>query len=197
MGKYISIEGLIGVGKTTVLELLKSRYKVVNEPLEAWTLLQQLYEQPNVYAFPFEIQVLVSFLKHQATLDTACTTILERSAESAYFVFSKMFLQNETLNSQQFQVLTEVYQTLPLRPVDAFIFLNIPRHIALHRIHERNRETETEKVTDEYLQKLEQSYEHFKEYLLTNGVPFVNIQLNGTEDPKQVVAKVEDAIRSL
>ena len=58
--KMISVEGNIGVGKSTLVEELVSRGlgKIQPEPIPN-ALLSRFYEEPKVYAFPFQRFMLV------------------------------------------------------------------------------------------------------------------------------------------
>ena len=56
-----SIDGIIGAGKSTVLKLLRQNNICLEEPVADWgELLENFYEDINRYAYPFQLQVLLS-----------------------------------------------------------------------------------------------------------------------------------------
>ena len=60
--EYIAIEGVIGVGKTTLTKLLSGKYnaKLVMEDIDGNPFLPQFYEDKERYAFPTQIFFLLS-----------------------------------------------------------------------------------------------------------------------------------------
>jgi deoxyadenosine/deoxycytidine kinase len=188
----IALEGLIGSGKTTVLDILKKEFHTIEEPLDAWTLLPSLYERPSQFAFAFETQVLCSFAINAETEDA----IFERSPECAYHVFTRMLHESGTITDNQWKLLGAVKDALPLRPMDAFIFLDCSIEVAFKRIQLRNRPSEGH-ITVEYLKQLDNMYNEFKLYLSEHNIPFVVILCDPLDEPLRVAAKVSRALYGL
>jgi len=188
----IALEGQIGSGKTTVLEILKKEFHTIEEPLDAWTLLPSLYERPSQFAFAFETQVLASFAINANITDA----IFERSPECAYHVFARMMHESGTITHEQWSLLSDIKHALPLRPMDAYIFLDCPIDVALSRIRIRNRESERH-ITRQYLEQLEQMYQEFKLYLSEKKIPFIVIPCDPLDEPLRVAANVSRALYHL
>jgi len=189
----IAIEGLIGVGKSTVLDILRNEYKlhVEPEPLNAWTLLPQFYEDQPREAFAFELQVLCSYC-HTAFADNA---IIERSPDTARHVFVPMLYRDKCLTDQQFHLLHDVADRMPsLKSADAFVYLRAPVHVCIQRLAWRNRGNEAHTVTDSYLQRLSDAYDVFFD---TAKKPVVILDLDGTEGPQEVARQTYHMIEAL
>ncbi len=65
---HISIEGNIGVGKTTVLEKLKtsqtlSPFSVFKENVDDWHFLAPYYQNPKDYTLLLQLEILIDFKK--------------------------------------------------------------------------------------------------------------------------------------
>ena len=60
--EYIAIEGVIGVGKTTLAKFLSREYsaKLILEDIDGNPFLHQFYEDTERYAFPTQIFFLLS-----------------------------------------------------------------------------------------------------------------------------------------
>jgi len=184
----IALEGLIGIGKSTVLDLLKGHgYTTLVEPMEQWSLLDQFYKEPQKYATVFEAQVLCSYAHVKFQHDV----IMERSAESAVEVFSRMQNQCGNISDNDFQLLRNLQSKIS--SVDAFIYLCMPAKTALERIRIRSR-PEEHSITLEYLSALQEAYDAFFSNL--NKLNVV-IRLNGSERPQEVCALVLESLKDI
>ena len=73
----VVIDGNIGSGKSTQVEMLKDLYTVHREPLDQWgNLLKWFYADPKRWALTFQMKVLKCF--NALKDDPATTTIVER-----------------------------------------------------------------------------------------------------------------------
>ena len=94
-----TISGNIGCGKTTIVERLfkefNEQFKFYKEPLDSWgSWLDLFYTNPNKYAFPFQMKVLIDFLYFDKTVDQVDNIITERCPLDSLYVFTKT-LKNE------------------------------------------------------------------------------------------------------
>jgi deoxyguanosine kinase len=101
----ISIEGNIGAGKSTLIELLKTKFPsvvFVDEPVDVWgtvkdsrgvTILEKYYENQTRYAFAFQ---MMAFITRVSRLRTALESnphsiiVTERSVFTDREIFAKM-----------------------------------------------------------------------------------------------------------
>lgn len=188
----IAIEGLIGVGKSTVLAKLSDVFDVALEPVDQWTFLPLFYKDMPRYAAAFETQVLASFCGPQFA---GPNIVMERSPDSAFHVFIKMLHRDtEALSGSQLQMLRAVYEHVGAHKADAFVYISAPVEVCLERLEWRNRQAEMGHVGPSYLKSLHEAYMHF---LSTDGRPFKVVALEGHESPQQVAQLVCAAVMSL
>lgn len=188
----MAIEGLIGVGKSTVLEILAAyNYDVRPEPLDAWTLLTQFYRERSANAFAFEAQVLCSYCHDDFGRARTNTVVMERSPDSAVDVFARMLRDEGHLSNSEWAHLKALQQNLPIKAADAFVYLSAPTDVCKRRIDTRQRASEAGRVTGAYLESLAGAYESFLAY---DKRPSVVLRLTGEESPKTVAELVAAAI---
>ncbi|AGE57698.1 kinase protein [Acanthocystis turfacea Chlorella virus NTS-1] len=156
----ISIEGLIGAGKSTVLAALKKRgFKVVTEPIEKWTFLKKFYDDPRKYSLALQIQILLTFAEQEFPEDEI--VFVERSPAVSRYVFANMLRSEGLMTDEATNVYSELYTKLDLWKPDVYIFLDTPVDICLKRQESRG---DSYKITKEYLADLEKYYNIFFKY---------------------------------
>lgn len=188
----IAIEGLIGVGKSTVLSKLTDVFDVALEPVDQWTLLPLFYKDMRHYAAPFETQVLASFCGPQFSPEHI---IMERSPDSAFHVFIKMLHRDAgVLSGSQLQMLRGVYDHVGAHKADAFVYISAPIDVCMQRLQWRNRSAESGHIDAAYLERLHDAYVHF---LSTDGRPCKYVVLQGHESPDVVAQLVSNAVMQL
>jgi deoxyadenosine/deoxycytidine kinase len=188
----IALEGLIGVGKSTVLGILQTNYRVAYEPLGAWSLLTQFYANKTKYALPFEIQILCSYCHTEFDSSPDSILLMERSPDSALHVFANSLHRDNHLTDAQYDFLKRCSVALPVKHADYVIFLDLEPEECLKRIHQRNREAETT-VSLEVLRGLRDAYQTY----LQNAPNAIMIPLQASDGPYEVAEKIEEALRSL
>ena len=167
----ISLEGNVGVGKSTVLRELERRgVRVHFEAVDHWTLLEPFYREPARFGFGFQLQVLASYAATPIQ-----TQVVERSCDAALGVFVPLALRNRHLTHEESDELHRVANMLPLPLIRRFVFLVAPTELCFRRIAWRNRDGE-DRITLEYLQQLEESYERFMNAIPDNEKLVLHIQ---------------------
>jgi deoxyadenosine/deoxycytidine kinase len=162
MKKYIVVAGNIGVGKSTLVQLLCRRmgWDPFYEPVTENPYLGDFYQ--NMEAWSFHSQVF--FLAHRLQIQHAVIkhpgpVIQDRSIyEDAEIFALNLYLQGY-LSQRDYETYRALYQAmtdfLPLP--DLVIYLRASVSTLLHRIEQRSRDYE-KTISPEYLQRLNDLY---------------------------------------
>jgi deoxyadenosine/deoxycytidine kinase len=193
MGKRIAIEGLIGAGKSSVMEALATHFPDIptfQEPLDEWgELLDLFYADPNKWALAFSLKVLLGFQHPLQCTHDIC--IVERSPLSNRYVFTQMLFNDNIISRTQFDVYKDVYEALGWMP-DAIVYIEAPPEVCLERVQKRGRQCEIQKnaVDITYLKRLAFMYDSNMLKFYKNKI----IRVDGSQPLEKVV---EDAIQAV
>jgi deoxyguanosine kinase len=160
--RYIAIEGPIGVGKTTLAQLLAERVgaRLVLEPVEENPFLAQFYDDARKYAFQTQLFFLLSRFQqqqalHQQELFTASTI--------ADYLFAKdRIFAALTLDANELALYDRLYGALGPRVVkpDLVIYLQARVDVLMQRIKRRGRAYERQ-IDPGYVGTLATAYNDF------------------------------------
>ena len=162
--KIISIEGNIGVGKSTLIDNLETYYKnenienviILREPVDAWTLfvdskdnekiLTKFYNDPKKFSFSFQILVLKTILEllvETIEKNSNCKLIIcERSILSSRHVFTKMIYDSSQMNELEYKIYESLFDEWVNSTVftpSKIVYLNITPAVSYERIVKRSR----------------------------------------------------------
>ena len=178
MGEFpqiISVDGNIGVGKSTFLDHLIEFYKddptvvILKEPVEKWStlmdpdtdssLLESYYASPITYAFPFQVyafQTIIQSIDEAIAAHPECRTLIcERSILSSCEVFAKMLHDHEIMNPLEYQIYLNMFSLVPniekYIPVKLF-YLRLDAYTCHERVMERERKGEDD-ISMDYLEE--------------------------------------------
>jgi len=159
---YIGVEGPIGVGKTTVVELLAQRLEAATV-LEAWSsnpFLQPFYDGRAGAAFQVEVFFLLARYRQQQ--DLLQRSLFTQATISDYvFEKSKLFAYLN-LEDSELLIYEKLYALLAegVRRPDLVVYLQAPTEVLLKRIRSRGRDEE-KGISEEYLAELNRAYNHY------------------------------------
>ncbi|MFQ6618839.1 MAG: deoxynucleoside kinase [Fidelibacterota bacterium] len=159
---YISIEGVIGVGKTSLALLLGERLKarVVLEKFEENPFLEDFYKDPKRYAFQTQIYFLLSRYRQQQEL--LQVDLFHKLLITDYmFVKDKLFA-NLNLSDKELTLYNTIVSLLEknIPKPDLAIYLQSSTYRLMENIKKRKRYFE-ENITREYIESLNQVYNNF------------------------------------
>jgi deoxyguanosine kinase len=160
---YIAIEGVIGVGKTTLARLLQPAFNadLFLEAFEENPFLSDFYADRARYAFQTQIFFLLSRYHQQREI-----TIRLQAAKDliADYTFEKDSLfARLNLSGDELATYDQVHQALAerIQSPDLVVFLRANTEVAMQRIAMRDRSYERNMDYD-YIDQLNQAYEdHF------------------------------------
>jgi deoxyadenosine/deoxycytidine kinase len=161
--KFITIEGNIGAGKTTLAGLLSNKLnaRLVLEEFADNPFLAKFYENPAQYAFSVELFFMAERFKQLKDL-LSQQDLFQNVTVSDYLftkclLFAKVNLPVDEF--RLFQRLFEMMQPQLLQP-DLLIYLHAPVNKLQENIKKRNRSYE-QNIKDDYLFEIQQTYTHY------------------------------------
>jgi deoxyadenosine/deoxycytidine kinase len=160
---YISIEGNIGAGKTTVAHMLSRHYnaRLILEEFADNPFLASFYKNPQQYAFPLELFFMAE--RYKQLKELIHTTDLFQNITISDYLFTKCLLfAKVNLPEEEFRLYQKfydiIYQQIP-RP-DIILYLHVPVAQLQKNIKKRNRQYE-QAIPDEYLFNLQLTYTNY------------------------------------
>ena len=181
--KYIAIEGPIGVGKSSLCEILAHKLgaRPVLEVAEGNPFIKDFYKDIRRYAFQTQLFFLLSRYRQQQEIQQ--TELFSKGMVSDYLFAKDRLFANMTLDDNELQLYEQIHGTLNARVMkpDMVVYLQASTDTLLKRISLRGRKFENP-ITREYLEELNKAYNyyffHYQETPLvvinTNGIDFVH-----------------------
>lgn len=199
--ELIIVDGVVGSGKTTFMNLLKEELSLpgFEEPVTDNPLLEKFYHDRKRYSFPLQVFFLnrrFRMLKDAGENLTA--SVMDRSIYGDV-IFAKLLHEGGDMEKDEF----DLYQELLVNMLDhiespkLMIYLKCDVDTAIRRIEKRGRDYE-QIVERDYWERLNKEYEdYFKEYnlskLLVIDVKNYDL-LENEKDRKEVMDLVKKAI---
>lgn len=188
---FITIEGNIGAGKTTLAHLLSRHYnaRLVLEEFADNPFLPKFYENPKLYAFPLELFFMAERFKQLK--DLIQQKDLFQSFTISDYLFTKCLLfAKVNLPDDEFRLYQRLFEIIHQQLVqpDLLIYLHSPVHKLQQNIKKRNRSYE-QNIPDEYLFNIQETYTHYikQHNIRTLFVDVTNADFLGNEKHIQVI----------
>lgn len=160
---YIAIEGVIGVGKTTLARLIYKTFDadLLLEVFEENPFLGSFYADRQRYAFQTQIFFLMSRFTHQHQVIPS-TLSAGRNIVSDYTFDKDALFAGINLRGDELDIYHKVHQALAdkIPQPDLLVFLRANTHTLMHRIAQRDRPYERS-MDRHYIEELAQAYESF------------------------------------
>src|SRR4051812_5068949 len=143
--KFITIEGNIGAGKTTLAQMLSKRLnaRLILEEFADNPFLPKFYENPAQYAFPLELFFMAE--RYKQLKDLLHTTDLFKSATISDYLFTKCLLfAKVNLPETEFHLYQKLFDIIHQQLIhpDLLIFLHAPVNRLQDNIKKRQRSYE-------------------------------------------------------
>ncbi|MBZ9786509.1 2-amino-4-hydroxy-6-hydroxymethyldihydropteridine diphosphokinase [Psychroflexus sp. CAK57W] len=160
---YLTIEGNIGSGKTSLAEMIAEDFngKLILERFKDNPFLPKFYEDQARFAFPLEMSFLAD--RHQQLMDDISQLdLFSDFAISDYnpnksLIFSKVTLQEDEYALYK-KIFNIMYSEVPKPDVYVYLYQNIES--LLSNIKKRGREYE-QNISPEYLKNIHNGYLNF------------------------------------
>lgn len=160
--RHVAIEGVIGVGKTTLAQMLSERLgaRLVLERFEENPFLPKFYEDPEHYAFQTQIFFLLSRYKQQQDLFQA--DLFHDFLISDYIfekdkIFAYLTLADEELKLYE-TLLSAIERNVPTPDLVVYLQCSVER--LMDNIRHRARKME-ENISEDYIRDLNEAYNYF------------------------------------
>jgi len=159
---YIVIEGVIGVGKTSLSNLLTGRLggRLILEDFESNPFIEDFYRSPRENAFKTQLFFLISRFKK--ILELPPPDLFQSPLIVDYLFGKDRIFATVTLDDDELELYNTVWKVLApkIRPPDLVVYLQASTDRLLERIRRRGRSYER-KISFEYLEALNNAYNEF------------------------------------
>lgn len=177
---FITIEGNIGVGKTTLAHLLSRHYngRLILEQFADNPFLPKFYESPNQYAFPLELFFMAERFKQLK--DFVQQKDLFQSITISDYLFTKCLLFAKiNLPEDEFRLYQRLFDIIHQQLIqpDIVIYLSSPVKKLQENIRKRNRSYE-QNIRDEYLLSIQETYSN---YIKQHGVTTLYVDVSNAD----------------
>jgi deoxyguanosine kinase len=197
--KYIAIEGVIGVGKTTLARLLQPRYNasILLEVVEDNPFLPRFYQDRERYAFQTQIFFLLSryHQQYQAVPDALSKgTLISDYTFAKDELFAWLNLKDDEL-AMYGRVHAALGEKIP--SPDLIVFLRADHDVLMRRIALRDRPFERD-IDPDYIREVAAAYDAWLSRL--SDVPVLTIDTNQLDylsrpdELSYVVDLIEEAV---
>jgi deoxyguanosine kinase len=160
--KYIAIEGPIGVGKTSLADILakKLNARLILEGAVENPFITDFYKDIKKHAFQTQMFFLLSRYRQQQEMTQS--DLFQQGIVSDYVFAKDRIFANLTLDDNELKLYEQIHSILGgrvLKP-DFVIYLQASTDVLLKRISLRGRKFETQ-ITGDYLAELNQAYNYY------------------------------------
>lgn len=164
--RFITIEGCIGAGKTTLSIKLANDFngRLILEQFKENDFLPKFYKNPERYAFPLELSFLAA--RYKQFKESVLNADLFYDYIISDYIFPKsLIFSRKTLQEEEYRLYRNLFQIIDsnLPRPDVILYLHLPPNKLKENIIKRGREYERN-ISEEYLDNIQKSYfEYFRD----------------------------------
>lgn len=160
---FITVEGNIGAGKTTLSHLLAKHFnaRLVLEEFAENPFLTKFYQNPQQYAFPVELFFMAE--RYKQLKDTIAVKDMFHPITISDYLFTKCLLfAKVNLPDEEFRLYQKLFDIINAQVnfPDILIYLHAPVSKLQQNIKKRGRDFE-QNIADEYLFNIQQTYTNY------------------------------------
>ena len=185
---FITIEGNIGAGKTTLAHILSKHFnaRLILEQFADNPFLPKFYENPGQYAFPLELFFMAE--RYKQLKEQVYSKDLFQSITISDYLFTKCLLfAKVNLPEQEFRLYQKLFDIIYSQLVqpDILIYLHAPVSKLQQNIKKRNRSYE-QGIPDGYLFNIQEAY---TSYIRQHNIKTIFIDVSNADflgDPRHL-----------
>lgn len=193
--KYIAIEGVIGVGKTTLARKLAERLdaKLVLEDFEDNPFLERFYENPARYAFHTQIYFLLS--RYKQLLELTQEDLFHNYIIADYIFEKDKIFAYLNLTDDELKLYESIVASIEkkIRVPDLVIYLQSTVDRLMVNIKHRDRDAERA-MREDYIKDLNEGYNYFFFRYKATKIMIVNVSdidfVNNEDDFENLVKEI-------
>lgn len=160
---FVTIEGNIGAGKTTLAHLLSKHYdaRLILEGFADNPFLPSFYENPAQYAFPLELFFMAE--RYKQLKELLQTKDMFQTLTISDYLFTKCLLfAKVNLPAEEFRLYQKLFDIINPQIVqpEILIYLHTPVNRLQENIKKRNRKYE-QAIPNDYLFSLQETYTNY------------------------------------
>jgi len=160
---FITIEGNIGAGKTTLANILSKHFnaRLILEEFADNPFLPKFYQNPDQYAFPLELFFMAERYKQLKEL-LHSNDLFQNSTVSDYLFTKCLLFAKVNLPDEEFRLYQKLFDIINPQIIqpDLLIYLHSPVSKLQENIKKRNRSFEQE-ISNDYLFTLQETYTQY------------------------------------
>ncbi|PGT80776.1 deoxynucleoside kinase [Bacillus sp. AFS040349] len=158
---FITVEGPIGVGKTSLSKAIADYYQfhLLKEIVEENPFLGKFYADIEEWSFQTEMFFLCNRYKQLEDIDKKFLQV-SKPVVADYHIYKNLIFAKRTLKNEQYDKYLKIYDILTdgMPKPNIIIYLSASLDTLLNRIAKRGREIEHQ-IDPSYLQQLTEDYE--------------------------------------
>ena len=160
---FITIEGNIGAGKTTLANILSKHFnaRLILEEFADNPFLPKFYQNPDQYSFPLELFFMAERYKQLKEL-LHSNDLFQNSTVSDYLFTKCLLFAKVNLPDEEFRLYQKLFDIINPQIIqpDLLIYLHSPVSKLQENIKKRNRSFEQE-ISNDYLFTLQETYTQY------------------------------------
>ena len=193
---FVTIEGNIGAGKTTLAHLLSKHFnaRLILEEFADNPFLPKFYENPSQYAFPLELFFMAE--RYKQLKDLLQTKDMFQNVTISDYLFTKCLLfAKVNLADEEFRLYQKLFEIINPQIIqpDIVIYLHTPVKKLQENIKKRNRDYE-QSIPNDYLFTLQETYtQYIKQHnIKTLYIDAGNADFLGNEEHLKIIIDALD-----
>jgi deoxyadenosine/deoxycytidine kinase len=203
--KHVAIAGNIGVGKTTLTELLSKHYRWIPqfEDVDHNPYLMDFYDDMPRWSFNLQIYFLHGRLNQILEIQKGTETIIQdRTIYEDANIFAPNLHEMGLMSKRDFDNYFGFFNTIKsmVQPPDLLIYLKASVPTLVSQIQKRGREYE-ENIRLDYLKRLNEYYNKWIDNYTEGPLLIIDCDKNkfgeSEEDLGQIISKVDSTLYGL